>query len=130
MRESIGRYHDKKKKDVPKYNISDLIMLNCNNLKMHQPGKKYDHKILGPFRIDKTIFPMVVRLQLLESWTVYLVFYIKLLELFRVQQGALRPNLQEILLEMEDLVQPLNEVKEIMDSHWDKDQEKILYMVQ
>jgi hypothetical protein len=72
--------------------------------------------MLGLFQIDKTISLMAVCLQLPESWTVYPVFHIKLLEPFWLQQGAPRPNLQEILAEIEGLLQPLYEVKEVIDS--------------
>jgi hypothetical protein len=86
----MGRNYDKNKKDVPKYKVSDLVILNSKNLKICRLAKNFDYKMLGPFRVDKIISPMVVHLQLPEFWTVYPVFHVKLLELFRLQRGAPR----------------------------------------
>jgi hypothetical protein len=81
----MGRYYNINKKDAIKYKSSDLVMLNCKNLNIYRPAKKYDYKILSSFQIDKTISPIVVYHQLLESWIVHHIVHIKLLESFRLR---------------------------------------------
>jgi hypothetical protein len=66
-RELMGQYYNKNKNDTPKYKISNPVMLNSKNLKMHHPAKKFDHKMLSPFRINKVISSMAVCLELPES---------------------------------------------------------------
>jgi hypothetical protein len=38
----MGQYYNKSKKDVPKYKVENLVMLNSKNLQMDRPTKKFD----------------------------------------------------------------------------------------
>jgi hypothetical protein len=84
----MNRYYDKGKKEAPKYKIGDLVFLNSKNLTMRRPTKKFDHKMLGPFKITKVISPMAVKLQVPESWTIHPVFHVKLLGTVSASTGT------------------------------------------
>jgi hypothetical protein len=51
-------------------------------------------KIVRLFKIDKIILPMVIYLILPKLCKIHLVFYIQLLESFKVQLHAPSPNIQ------------------------------------
>jgi hypothetical protein len=76
----VNRYYDKEQTEALKDKVGDLIFLNSKNLQMQGLVKKFDHTILGLFRNTKIISPMVMQLDMLESWTIYPEFHIKLLE--------------------------------------------------
>jgi hypothetical protein len=59
-RESMGKYYDKGKRHLWSTRIGDLVMLNTKNLNLHRPVKKFDIKMIGPFKIDKVVSPMAM----------------------------------------------------------------------
>jgi hypothetical protein len=67
MKESIGWYYNTSKNNIPKYKIVNLIMLNCKNLQMHQLTKRVDYTILERLCINEIIFPIAMKLKLLDS---------------------------------------------------------------
>jgi hypothetical protein len=79
----MGKYYNKGKKEVLGYMIGDLCILNTKNLSLRRLTKKFTMKMVGPFKIDISVSPMVVRLILPESWKIHTVFHVKLLKPFR-----------------------------------------------
>ena len=58
-------------------------MLNACHLKTRCPTRKFDYKMVGPFRILSIISLTVIRLNLLKKWRIHNSFYISLLEPYR-----------------------------------------------
>jgi hypothetical protein len=56
----IGRYWNQVKKEPPKYDIGDRLILKKINLKTKRLSKKLDNKLNGPFQVEKVITPMAI----------------------------------------------------------------------
>jgi hypothetical protein len=67
-RESMKKHYDKKKEIGREFTEGDKVWLDARNLKTYRPGKKLDHKKLGPFTILEKIGKSAYRLQLPKSW--------------------------------------------------------------
>jgi hypothetical protein len=63
----MEQYYNKFKKDMPKYKITNLVILNCKNFQIRRIIKKYDYKRLEPFHINKVICLIAIKLKLLDS---------------------------------------------------------------
>jgi hypothetical protein len=77
--------------------------------------------MLELFWINKVISLIAMKLRILESWTIYSVFHIILSAAFQFRDGQATGNFAKILLQTEDLIEPLYKIKEIMDSRGDED---------
>jgi hypothetical protein len=60
-RDRMGRYWNWGKKEPPKYEVGDLVMLKGTNLKTRRPSKKLDNKLHGPFQVEKVITPTAIQ---------------------------------------------------------------------
>jgi hypothetical protein len=60
----MRRYADPDRKEVPAYQVGDLVMLNGRNIHTRRPTKKIDHKNHGHFQIEKIVSPLAIRLTL------------------------------------------------------------------
>ena len=126
-RERMGRYYDKKSKEAPKLKVGDLVMLNSKNLRTRRPSKKLDHKMQGPFEIEKVISPTAMRLKLPPRWRIHNAFHVSLLEPYRTSSKSSRapPDPQRVLEEADemdiDVEEGQWEIEEIMGSSYDKD---------
>jgi hypothetical protein len=61
--------------------MSNYIFLDHKNLSVQLLINMVEPKMLAQFKITTVISPMVVKLQIPESSTSYLIFYVKLPEL-------------------------------------------------
>jgi phosphoribosyl-ATP pyrophosphohydrolase len=77
VREAIIKSADKKRKEIV-YNPGDLIFLSSRNIKTVRPLKKLDNKMLGPFKILKTV-KTFYRLQLPITIRIHDIFHRSLL---------------------------------------------------
>jgi hypothetical protein len=80
----MGRNWNWGKKERPKYEVGDLVMLKRTNLKTKRPAKKLDKKLQRLFEVEKAITPMAIRVTLPTSWGIYNVFHFTLLEPYRM----------------------------------------------
>jgi len=64
IRERMSRHYNKRFKEAAKIKVGDLVMLSSKNLRTWHPSKKLDHKMQGPFEIEKVVSPNVVMLKL------------------------------------------------------------------
>ena len=67
-REAMKKHYDKKKEVGTEFEIGTQVWLDRRNLKTYRPGKKLDHKKLGPFTILEKIGKSAYRLKLPKSW--------------------------------------------------------------
>ena len=71
-----------------------------------------------------------MRLVLPELWKMHPTFHIKLLKPFRKRSRAPPPDLDKFLADMEDLLLPACEIERILDNSYDKEEKRVLYLVQ
>ena len=103
--EWMRKYHDWKSKDAPKYMVGHLVMLNGKNLRTQRPSQKLDHKMQGPFKIEKVVSPLRMRLLLPRRRCIHNTFRVSLLEPYRVSKKTFRTPV--------DAEQVLEEAKEM-----------------
>jgi hypothetical protein len=115
-RERMRKYADQRRKEPPHYKIGDLVMLDGRNIQTRRPSRKLDHKLQGPFQIEKVISPTAVKLTLPRRWRIHNVFHVSLVEPFRVGSRD-APDPLRILREADDIEGSEEfDVEEIMDS--------------
>jgi len=100
--EHTRRYADLHRKDPPRYQIGDLVMLNGKNIQTHRPSRKLDHKNHGPFQVEKVVLPLAVKLTLPRKWKIHNVFHISLVEPYRLGSRG-TPDPSKVLREADDI---------------------------
>jgi len=107
--------------------VGDLVMLSSKNLRTRHPSKKLDHKMQGPFEIEKVVSPNAVMLKLPRRWRLHNVFHVSLLEPYRVSSKASRapPDPERVRNEADEMDVDVEEgqweIDEIMGSSYDQD---------
>jgi len=67
MQEKIKRYIDRKRTEVDKYKVGNLVMLSTKDLKYQMAGRRMEkliERFIGPYRIKKIASPNAVELEL------------------------------------------------------------------
>ena len=67
MQEEIKKYTNRKRREVNKYKVKDLVMLSTKNLKYQIVGRRIEkliEKFVGLYKIKKIILANVVKLEL------------------------------------------------------------------
>jgi len=72
----MSHHYDKWSNEAPKMKVGDLVMLSSKNLRTRHPSKKLDHKMQGPFKIEKVVSPNAVMLKLPRQWRLHNVFHV------------------------------------------------------
>jgi len=126
-RKQISHHYDKRSKEAPKMKVGYLVMLSSKNLRTRHPLKKLDHKMQGPFEIEKVVSPNVVILKLPRWWRLHNVFHVSLLEPYRVSSKAscAPPDPERVRNEADEIDVDVEEgqweIDEIMGSSCDQD---------
>jgi hypothetical protein len=68
-----------KHKDMPKFQLGDLVWLEGKNLRTVQPAAKLAPKRHGPFKVIQVMSAVNYRLELPTQWSIHPVFHIDLL---------------------------------------------------
>ncbi len=68
-----------KHKDMPRYQIGDLMWLKGRHLRTNQPMAKLAPRRHGPFKITQVMSAVNYRLELPTQWSIHTVFYTDLL---------------------------------------------------
>ena len=74
--EEMKRYVDRKRTEVDKYKVENLVILNTKNLKYQVAGRRTEkliERFIGPYRIKKIILPNIVELKLPSTVKIHLV---------------------------------------------------------
>jgi hypothetical protein len=124
--ETMKKFADRDRTELPKYSKGDLVMLSGKNIRTRRPCKKLDHKLHGPFEITEVISETAICLNLPVKWKIHKVFHVLLLE--PVIQGNQDVNLEKVL----DTADPIEaddeyHVEEVMGSVEKKG--KVSYLV-
>jgi hypothetical protein len=131
----MKKYYDQKVIEAPNFKEGDLVLLNGKNIRTKRPTKKFDHKMQGPFVIEKVLpSKMAYRLKLPKRWTIHNVFQVSLLEPYRQSDDPDRMQIDseqvlEDAMDVDDPVGDVYEVESILSSMRDPDTGKVKYLV-
>jgi len=67
MQEEIKKYTNRKRREVDKYKVGDLVMLSTKDLKYQIVGRRIEkliEKFIGLYKVKKIILANVVKLEL------------------------------------------------------------------
>ena len=67
MQEEMKKYTDRKRAEVDKYKVGDLVMLSTKDLKYQMVGRRTEkliERFVGPYKIKKIILSNAVELEL------------------------------------------------------------------
>jgi len=76
MQKEMKKYTDRKKAEVDKYKVGDLVILSAKDLKYQMIGKrteKLTKRFVRPYKIKKIILLNVVELELSSTVRIHLV---------------------------------------------------------
>ena len=74
--EEMKRYVDRKRTEVDKYKVENLVILNTKDLKYQMARRRTEkliERFIGPYRIKKIILPNIVELKLPSIVKIHLV---------------------------------------------------------
>jgi len=74
--EEMKKYTDRKRGEVDKYKVGDLVMLSTKDLRYQMVGRrteKLTERFIGPYRIKKIVLSNVVELELPSTIKIHLV---------------------------------------------------------
>ena len=100
----MGKYADKHRAEPPAYKIGDLVMLSSRTIKTKQPSKKLDHKLHGPFQVERVISPTAIRLTHPVKWKKHATFHVSEIEPFKAGSRP-APDPAKVLREAADIEQ-------------------------
>jgi len=72
----MKKYTDKKRKEVDKYKVGDLVMLSTKDLKYQMARRRTEkliERFIGPYKIKKVVLLNTVELELPSTVKIYLV---------------------------------------------------------
>jgi len=76
VQEEMKKYADRKRREVNKYKVEDLVMLSTKDLKYQMAGRRTEklmERFVGPYRIKKIILSNAVELELPSIVKIHLV---------------------------------------------------------
>jgi len=74
--EEMKKYTDRKRGEIDKYKVGDLVMLSTKDLRYQMVGRrteKLTERFIGPYRIKKIVLSNVVELELPSTIKIYLI---------------------------------------------------------
>ena len=147
IRECMGKYYDRIRKEAPAFSVGDLVILNGKNIGTRQAAKKLDAKLFGPFKVVRLVeqWGQSVELELPERWREHNVFHILLIEHYCTSIHGLWDEpiavtdsgyvdrlgvTHEVGYDVEGN-QVLDDfaVEEIMGSHYNAERKQVLYLI-
>ena len=72
----MKKYIDRKREEVDKYKVGDLVMLSTKDLKYQIVGRrteKLTERFVGPYRVKKIVLLNIVELELPSTVRIHLV---------------------------------------------------------
>jgi len=76
VQEDMRKYADRKKSDVDKYKVGDLIILSTKDLKYQMVGRRTEkliERFVGPYEIKEIVLSNAVKLELPSTVRIHLV---------------------------------------------------------
>jgi len=104
--EEIKKYADRKRGEVNKYKVGDLVMLSTKDLKYQMVGRRTEkliERFIGPYRIKKIISTNVVKLELPSTIKIHPVVNVSRIHRYVGQvEGQKREQPTPVIIEREE----------------------------
>jgi len=101
----MKRYTDKKKTEVNKYKVGDLVMLSTKDLKYQMAGRRMEkliERFIGPYRIKKIVSLNAVELELPSIVKIHLVVNVSRIQRYIGQvEGQRKEQLALVIIKGE-----------------------------
>jgi len=126
VQEEMKKYTDRKRGDVDKYKVEDLVMLSTKDLKYQMVGRrteKLTERFVGPYRIKKIISSNTVELELPSTIKIHLVVNVSRIQRYVGQvEGQRKEQPAPVVIEGEEEW----EVERILNKQWIRGKDKYL----
>jgi len=104
--EEMKKYADRKRGEVNKYKVGDLVMLSTKDLKYQMVGRRTEkliERFIGPYRIKKIISTNVVELELPSTIKIHPVVNVSRIHRYVGQvEGQKREQPTPVIIEREE----------------------------
>ena len=101
----MKRYADRKKTEVNKYKVEDLVMLSTKDLKYQMAGRRMEkliERFIGPYRIKKIVSLNAVELELPSIVKIHLVVNVSRIQRYIGQvEGQRKEQLALVIIKGE-----------------------------
>jgi len=122
----MKKYVDRKRGEVNKYEVGNLVMLSTKNLKYQMAGKrteKLTERFVGPYKVKKIISANAVELELPSTIRIHPVVNVSRIHRYIGQvEGQKKEQLAPVIIEREEEW----EVKRILNKQWIREKDKYL----
>ncbi|TPX36791.1 hypothetical protein SeLEV6574_g08003 [Synchytrium endobioticum] len=71
---------DESRREEPKLEIGDEVMISTRNVRTNRPSKKLDYKWIGPYYVKRRINPVAFEIELPHNLKIHNVFHVSLLK--------------------------------------------------
>jgi len=126
VQEEMKKYTDRKRGDVDKYKVEDLVMLSTKDLKYQMVGRrteKLTERFVGPYRIKKIVSSNTVELELPSTIKIHLVVNVSRIQRYVGQvEGQRKEQPAPVVIEGEEEW----EVERILNKQWIREKDKYL----
>jgi len=104
--EEMKKYIDRKRAEVDKYKVGDLVMLSTKNLKYQMVGRRTEKlmkRFVGPYKIKKIILSNVVELELPSTIKIHSVVNVSRIQRYVGQvEGQRKEQPAPVVIEREE----------------------------
>jgi len=104
--EEMKKYADRKRIEVDKYKVGDLVILSTKDLKYQMVGRrteKLTERLVGPYRIKKIVSSNAVELELPSTVKIHLVVNNSRIQRYVEQvEGQRKEQLAPVIIEGEE----------------------------
>jgi len=126
VQEEMKKYTDRKRGDVNKYKVEDLVMLSTKDLKYQMVGRrteKLTERFVGPYRIKKIVSSNTVELELPSTIKIHLVVNVSRIQRYVGQvEGQRKEQPAPVVIEGEEEWK----VERILNKQWIRGKDKYL----
>ena len=102
----MKKYTNKKRAEVDKYKVGDLVMLSTKNLKYQMVGRRTEKlmkRFVGPYKIKKIILSNVVELELPSTIKIHSVVNVSRIQRYVGQvEGQRKEQPAPVVIEREE----------------------------
>ena len=102
----MKKYTDKKRKEVDKYKVGDLVMLSTKDLKyqmVRRRTEKLIERFIGPYKIKKVVLLNTVELELPSTVKIYLVINVSRIQKYIGQvEGQRKKQLALVVIKKKE----------------------------
>jgi len=106
VQEDIKKYADRKRAEVNKYKVGDLVMLSTKDLKyqmVRRRTEKLTERFIGPYKIQKIVSSNMVKLELPSTVKIHLVVNVSRIQCYVGQvEGQRKEQLAPVIIEGEE----------------------------